>query len=85
MPTDDYREYHQRLASRLRSTAKHSTTRAIKARLIAEAEEYERIASGETEVRVQSSPIGSRPDDQPQEERTRDRHHHRNDSLLLPS
>ena len=43
MAEADYREYHQRLAERLRSAAEHSTTKAIKARLIAEAEQHERI------------------------------------------
>jgi hypothetical protein len=30
MAKEDYREYHQQLAARLRSTAEHSTTKAIK-------------------------------------------------------
>jgi hypothetical protein len=42
----DYREYHQQLAARLRSAAEHSTTKAIKARLVAEAEQHERIVRG---------------------------------------
>jgi hypothetical protein len=51
MAKDDYREYHQQLAARLRSAAGHSTTKAIKARLVAEAEQHERIVRGETETR----------------------------------
>ena len=51
MAKADFREYHQHLAARLRSAAEHSTTKAIKARLVAEAEQHERIVRGETEIR----------------------------------
>ena len=77
---DDYREYHQRAAARLRSLAEHSTTKAIKARLIAEAEEHERIARGGTESWLRSPPISPPPSDKPQEKRKR---HHRNQSLSV--
>jgi hypothetical protein len=63
MAKEDYREYHQQLAARLRSAAEHSTTKAIKARLVAEAEQHERIVRGETEIRAQSPPISSAPSD----------------------
>ena len=53
MAKEDYREYHQQLAARLRSAAEHSTTKAIKARLVAEAEQHERIVRGEAEIRGQ--------------------------------
>ena len=69
MAKADYREYHQQLAVRLRYAAEHSTTKAIKARLIAEAEQHERIARGETEIRGESPPVGSAPSDKPQEKR----------------
>lgn len=67
MAKENYREYHQQLAARLRSAAERSTTKAIKARLVAEAEEHELTARGETEVRVQSPPISSTPSDKQQE------------------
>ena len=67
MAKEDYREYHQQLAARLRSAAEHSATKAIKARLVAEAEEHERILRGETEIQAQSPPISSTPSDKPQE------------------
>jgi predicted RNA polymerase sigma factor len=66
MAKEDYREYHQQLAARLRSAAEHSTTKAIKARLVAEAEQHERIVRGETEIRAESPPISSAPSDKPQ-------------------
>ena len=69
MAKADYREYHQQLAARLRSAAEHSTTKAIKARLVAEAEQHERIVRGETEIRGESPPVGSAPSDKPQEKR----------------
>jgi len=62
----DYREYHQQLAARLRSAAEHSTTKAVKARLIAKAEQHERVVRDETEIRAQSPPISSAPSDKPQ-------------------
>lgn len=65
MAKADYREYHQQLAARLRSAAEQSTTKAIKARLVAEAEQHERIVRGETEIRT--------PSDKPQEKRKRAR------------
>ena len=65
MAKADYREYHQQLAARLRSLAEHSTTKAIRARLIAEAEQHERITRDETEIRAQSLPISSAPSDKP--------------------
>ena len=58
---------------RLRSAAEHSTTKAIKARLIAEAEQHERIVSNETEIRVQSPPTNSAPSDKPQRKRRGER------------
>ena len=73
MAKEDYREYHQQLAARLRSAAEHSTTKAIKARLIAEAEQHERIVRGETEIRAQSPPISSAPSDKAQEKRKGER------------
>ena len=73
MAKADYRVYHQQLAPRLRCAAEHSTTKAIKARLIAEAEQHERIVRGETEIRAQSPPIGSAPSDKPQQKRKGDR------------
>jgi predicted RNA polymerase sigma factor len=63
MAKADYKEYHQQLAVCLRSAAEDSTTKAIKARLIAEAEQHERIVRDETEIRVQSPPINSAPSD----------------------
>jgi hypothetical protein len=69
MAKADYREYHQQLAVRLRSAAEHSTTKAIKARLVAEAEQHERIVTDETEIRAQSPLISSAPSDVPQEKR----------------
>ena len=83
MAKEDYREYHQQLAARLRSAAEHSTTKAIKARLVAEAEQHERIVRGETEIRAQSPPISSAPSDKPQEKRKGERR--RNGSLFVPS
>jgi predicted RNA polymerase sigma factor len=82
MAKEDYREYHRQLAARLRSAAEHSTTKVIKARLVAEAEQHERIARGETEIRVQSPPISSAPSDEPQEKRKGERR--RNGSLFVP-
>jgi hypothetical protein len=73
MAKEDYREYHQQLAARLRSAAGHNTTKAIKARLTAEAEQHERIARGETEIRAQSPPISSAPGDKPQVKRKGER------------
>lgn len=69
----DYREYHQQLAARLRSAAEHSTTKAIKARLVAEAEQHERIVRGETEIRAQSPLISAAPSDKPREKRKGER------------
>ena len=63
MAKEGYRGYQQRVAARLRSAAEHSTTEAIEARLVAAAEQHERIANGETEIRVQSPPISSAPSD----------------------
>jgi hypothetical protein len=83
MAKEDYREYHQQLAARLRSAAEHSTTKAIKARLVAEAEQHERIVTGETEIRAQSPPISSAPSDKPQGKRKGERR--RNGSLFVPS
>ena len=83
MAKADYREYHQQLAARLRSAAEHSTTKAIKARLVAEAEQHERIVRGETEIRAQSPPISSAPSDKPQEKRKGERR--RNGSVFVPS
>jgi hypothetical protein len=40
----DFRRHHRREAARLRSLAATATTEAIKARLLEEAEEHERIA-----------------------------------------
>jgi hypothetical protein len=79
---EDYREYDQQLAARLRSAAEHSTTKAIKARLVAESEQHERMARGETEIRVQSPPISSASGDKPQEKGTGRR---RNGCLFVPS
>jgi hypothetical protein len=73
MAKADYREYHQQLAARLRSAAEHSTTKAIKARLIAEAEQHECIVRDGTEIRVRSPPISSAPSDKPQRKRKRER------------
>lgn len=67
MAKEDYREYHQQLAAPLRSLAELSTTKAIKARLIAEAQQHERITSDETEIRARSPPISSAPSDEPRE------------------
>jgi hypothetical protein len=39
MVLDDYGEYRQRVAAHLRAAAEHSTTKGIKARLVAEAEQ----------------------------------------------
>ena len=83
MAKADYREYHQQLAARLRSAAEHSTTKAIKARLVAEAEQHERIVRDETEIRAQNPPISSAPSDKPQPKRKGERR--RNDSLFVPS
>jgi hypothetical protein len=69
MAKADYREYHQQLAARLRSAAEQSTTKAIRARLVAEAEQHERIVTDEMEIRAQSPLISSAPSDQPQEKR----------------
>jgi hypothetical protein len=73
MAKTDYREYHEQLAARLRSAAEHSTTKAIKARLVAEAEQHERFVTDETEIRAQSPPISSAPSDKPQEKRKGER------------
>ena len=83
MAEADYREYHQRLAERLRSAAEHSTTKAIKARLIAEAEEHERIVRDETESQGLSPPISSALSDKPQQKRKGKRRV--NGSLFVPS
>jgi hypothetical protein len=69
MANEDYREYHRRVAARLRCAAEHSTTRAIKAPLIAEAQQHERITRDETEIPAQSPPISSASSDKPQEKR----------------
>ena len=83
MAKEDYREYHQQLAARLRSLVEHSTTKAIKARLIAEVEQHERITRDETEIRAHRPPISSPPGDKPQEKRRKERR--RNGSLVVPS
>jgi hypothetical protein len=83
MAKTDYKEYHQQLAARLRSAAEHSTTKAIKARLIAEADQHERIVRDGAEIRVQSPPISSAPSDKPQQKRKGERR--LNGSLVVPS
>jgi hypothetical protein len=47
--TTNYQEYHARIAARLRGIAAGATTIAVKARLLSEAEEHERIARGQEE------------------------------------
>ncbi len=43
-------DYRQRQAAHLRALADNATTASIKARLLKEAEEHERIAAGELEL-----------------------------------
>ena len=43
----DVPDYHERQAAHFRALAETATTRPIKARLLAEAEEHEQIARGE--------------------------------------
>jgi hypothetical protein len=47
MKQSGFRNYHEREASRLRALLANATTPALKARLLEEAEEHERLAEGE--------------------------------------
>jgi len=44
MTEREFRNHHERVAARLRSVAANATTSCVKARLIAQAEEHERLA-----------------------------------------
>jgi hypothetical protein len=44
MTEREYRNYHERAAARLRSMAATATTPAVRARIIEQAEEHERMA-----------------------------------------
>ena len=47
MNRSEVRDYHERVAARLRSVAATATTAAMKARISQQAEEHERLARGE--------------------------------------
>jgi len=47
MNISEFRDYHERVAARLRSVAATATTAAMKARLLQQAEEHERLARSE--------------------------------------
>ena len=51
MNISGFRDYHERVAARLRSVATTATTAAMKARVLAQAEEHERLARSETASR----------------------------------
>jgi hypothetical protein len=44
MNTIDFRDYHERLAARLRALAANATAPTMKAQLLEEAEEHDRLA-----------------------------------------
>jgi hypothetical protein len=44
MTEREFRNHHERVAARLRSAVANATTSCVKARLIAQAEEHERLA-----------------------------------------
>jgi hypothetical protein len=52
----DTPDYHRRQASHFRALAESATTPALKARLLEEAEKHERMARGETYIRVAGLP-----------------------------
>lgn len=47
MTKAEFRDYHEREATRLRSLIANATTPALKARLSEEAEKHDRLAAGE--------------------------------------
>lgn len=47
MNISEFRDYHERVAARLRSVAATATTAAMKARLLQQAEDHERLARSE--------------------------------------
>jgi hypothetical protein len=47
MNISEFRDYHERVAARLRSVAATATTAAMKARLLQQAEEHECLARSE--------------------------------------
>ena len=47
MNISEFRDHHERLAARLRSVAATATTAAMKARLLQQAEDHERLARSE--------------------------------------
>ena len=57
MKRSEFQDYHAREAARLRRLIANTTTSAVKAWLIEEAEEHERLADGLTCVRQETEPL----------------------------
>jgi hypothetical protein len=55
----DVSDYHERQAAHLRALAETATTQPVKARLLHEAEEHERIARGEPVLAATDKQAGS--------------------------
>ena len=54
----DFRNHHRRAADRLRSLAATATTEAIKARLLEEAENHERVAQIAEDLELVEQEVG---------------------------
>lgn len=59
----DVANHHRRQAAHLRELAATATTASLKARLLSEAEEHDRLAAGESRGRTRSRRPGVRPSD----------------------